>query len=178
LKEEETMVKRSFIRISLAVVVALVVGSGVGLAQSNNCGRVGTWFGQGDSGTTWIAIVTAGMSATVGQINMEWVLLEPTLGGFFPTAVRVTGGKGVWEKVNQNQYKYTWVAYGLDATGQPVYVARTSGFETIAGCDQTNITYTLELFSPEQNIWSDPPFFGAFTGTGVENRMPVVVVTQ
>ena len=110
--------------------------------------------------------------------GMDLVCIDLTLGGFFPTAVRVTSPKGAWEKVNQNKYKYTWVAYGLSAAGQPVVVARTSGFDTMAGCNQVDTTYTLELFAPGQNIWSDPPFFGAFAGTTVEKRMPVVVVTQ
>lgn len=174
------MVKRSFVRISVAVVVALVVGSGVGLAQSksNNCGIVGTWFGQNDSGFAWMATITPGTNATDGQFTLEWVLIDPTLGGFFPTAVRATGANGVWEKVNQFKYKYTWVAYGLSAAGQIVFVARTSGFETMAECDQLDTTYTMELFAPGQDIWSEPPSFGTFTGTGVHKRMPVVVVMQ
>jgi len=162
-------------RIAVVAVVALILGSGVGLAQSNNCGRVGTWFGQGDSGITWIASDTSGVSATVGQLDLDWVLIDPTLGGFFPTVVRVTNARGVWEKVNQRKYKYTWVAYAFDANAAIVFVARTSGYATMAGCNQVNITYTLELFDPAQDIWSDTPPF-AFPGTAVEKRMPVVVV--
>lgn len=182
------MKKKDAVRIALAALVALAVASGVGLAQSamarsgatggTNCGRVGTWFGQGDSGITWMAVDTPGANATVGQFVLDWVLIDPTLGGFFPTSAVVTGAKGVWEKVNQSKYKYTWVAYGLDAAGQPVVVARASGFATMAGCNNVNLTYTLELFAPEDDIWTDQPSFGAVTGTAVEKRMPVVVVSQ
>jgi hypothetical protein len=161
-------------RCALLVVVALMLGSGVALAQSNNCGRVGTWFGQGDSGITWIAGDNPGTSATVGQVALEWVLMDPTLGGFFPDAVRVTNARGVWEKVNQNKYKYTWVAYAFDGAGQPVFVARASGDATMAGCDTVNITYALALFSPGQKIWSDTPEYGTFPGTALETRMPMV----
>jgi hypothetical protein len=164
------------VRIAAATVVALMVGSGVGLAQSKECGRVGTWFGLGDSGSTWIAVDTRGSSATTGQLTLEWALVDPTLGGFFPTAARVTGATGVWEKVNELKYKYTWVAYGLTAEGLPVFLARTSGFATMAGCDRVDITYALELFEPGQDMWTDDPAFGTFAGTGIETRMPVVVV--
>jgi hypothetical protein len=162
------------VKIALGIVIVLMMGSEFGLAHSNNCGRPGAWFGTADSGITWMGIDTWGASATVGELALDWVMIDPTLGGFFPAAVRVTGAKGAWEKVNQSKYKYTWVAYGLDATGQQVYVARTSGFATMAGCAQVNITYTLELFAPGQDIWTDPPAFGTVTGTAVEKRMPVV----
>ena len=166
------------VRIALGIVIVLMMGSEIGLAQSNNCGRVGTWFGRADSGITWMAIDLRGVSAAAGQVELDWVMIDPTLGGFFPTVVRATAGKGVWESVNQSKYRYTWVAYGLDAAGQQVFVARASGFATTAGCNQVNITYTLELFAPVQDIWSAPPSFGAITGTAVEKRMPMVVVAQ
>jgi hypothetical protein len=162
-------------RCVLIVVVALVVGSGVGLAQSRECGRVGTWFGQGDAGFTWMAIDTPGVSATAGQFHLEWVRFDPTLGGFFPMVVRVTKPQGVWEKVNASKYKFPWVAYAFDANAAMAFVVRTSGLATMAGCDQVNMTYTLELFAPGQDIWRDTPLF-AFPGTAVEKRMPVVVV--
>ncbi len=171
---------RIIVAVGIALLFATVVASAQqarrrDAVQSNNCGRVGTWFGQSDSGFTWMSIESPGVSATVGQVHLDWILVDPTLGGFFPTAVRVPPGLGVWEKVNQRQYKYTWVAYALDAAGQPVVVARTSGFDTITGCDRTDLEYTLELFAPAQDIWSEKPLFGAFKGTGLETRMPLVV---
>ena len=161
-------------RCALFVVIAFMLGSGAALAQSNNCGRVGTWFGEGDSGITWMASDNPGTSATVGQLELDWVLIDPTLGGFFEDAVRVTNARGVWEKVNQNQYKYTWVAYAFDGEGLPVFVARASGSASMAGCDTVNITYELALFAPGQKIWHDTPAYGAFSGTAVETRMPIV----
>ena len=170
------MTKRHAASIALAAVVALAAGSGNAQAGSRNCSRVGTWFGVGDSGMTWIAIDTPGPDATVGQTSLEWVLLDPTLGGLFPTAARATGGQGVWEKVKHGHYKYMWMAYALDASGLPVFAARTSGFLWMRTCDHVDITYALELVSPLQNIFTDVPAFGAFTGTATETRMPLVVV--
>jgi len=169
------MTKRPVVRVVVSAVVAILLGSGVGLAQSGNCGREGTWFGEGDSGITWMATDTRGANATVGQFDIEWVSIDPTLGNFFPTSVRVTGAKGVWKKVTQRKYKYTWVAYGVAADNSLVVVARASGFAILAGCNRANLTYTLEFFDPAQNIWTDQPGFTA-TGTAVEKRMPLVVV--
>lgn len=143
------------------------------IAASNNCTTVGTWFGVGDSGTTWMDTVTPGSSATVGQMNLEWVLLDPTLGGFFPQAVRATNAVGVWEKVNERNYEYTWVVYALDAAGAAVFVARASGTKSLADCDHINITYVLELWLAGQDMNADPPFF-CVAGTATETRMPLV----
>lgn len=158
-------------RCVLFVVVALVAGSGAALAQSNNCGVVGTWTHWGTFG--WYGVVSPGTSATVGQIEIEWITWDPTIGGRLP-AVRTTGPKGVWEKVNQREYKYTWVAYGLDADGLPVYVLRASGVGTLPRCDRFDITGWLEMFWPTQDIWTETPFMRVPIDE-FATRMPVVV---
>lgn len=167
-------------RICLATLIAAVTvfaGSGIVLAASNNCSRVGTWHGAGDSGITWMATDTPGSSATVGQFALEWVSIDPTLGGFFPTVTRATNALGVWQKVNEQTYQYTWIAYGLAVNGSAVYVARASGIASMADCDHANLTYVLELFLPAQDISTEPPAFGSFCGTATETRMPLVQAT-
>ncbi len=154
-----------------------VFAGGSVMAASDNCSRVGTWHGAGDSGTTWMATDTPGSSATVGQFALEWVSLDPTLGGFFPTVSRGTNALGVWQKVNDHTYEYTWIAYGLDAGGSAVYVARASGIASMANCDHVNLTYALELFLPSQDISTEPPAFGTFCGTATETRMSLVQAT-
>lgn len=163
--------------VAAVVAVALVAGSGRAMAASENCSRVGTWFGMGDSGITWIAVDAPGASATVGQVVLEWSLIDPTLGGFFPTVARATNALGVWQKVNGHTYEYTWVAYGLDVAGQQVFVARASGIASLEDCDHVSLTYTLELFHPAQDISTDPPAFGTLCGTGTETRMGLVQKT-
>jgi len=163
-------------RIALVAVIALIMGSGVGFAQSKNCGVVGTWTHWEDF--AWVGVVSPGMNATVGQIDMEWILWDPTIGGAHPlltTAVRTTGPKGVWEKVNEREYKYTWVAYGLNAAGALVYALRAVGVGTIAGCDRFDITGRLQLFAPNQNIWTDEPVLWVPIDE-FATRMPLVVV--
>ena len=175
--------KSRFVRQSLMVAAACTVLlfycmvlpflGGDAIAASNNCTTVGTWFGVTADGTTWMDTVTPGSSATVGQMNLEWVVLDPTLGGFLPQAVRATNAVGVWEKVNEKNYQYTWVVYVLDANGAPVFVARASGTESLVDCDHMNITYVLEVFFPGQDMNAEPPFF-CYAGTATETRMPLV----
>jgi hypothetical protein len=161
----------------IAVALAVFAGSGSVMGGANNCSRVGTWHGVGDSGTTWTAIDTPGSSATAGQLSLEWVSLDPTLGGFFPTVARVTNASGVWQMENERTYRYTWIAYGFAADGSTVYVARASGIVSMADCDHANLTYVLELFQPTQDISTEQPAFGSFCGTAIETRMTLVQPT-
>ena len=162
--------------IVLSVVFAAMVFAGNGTAArgANNCSRVGTWLGVSDSGTSWIATDTPGPNATVGQLALEWVRIDPTRGNLYPTVIRVTNALGVWEKVNKRKYEYTWIAYGLDASGMPVYVARESGIASMANCDHVDLTYVLQLFGPTQDISTESPDLGCFPGTAVETRMSLV----
>lgn len=162
---------------ALVAAVAVFAGSGSVLAASDNCSRVGTWHGVGDSGNTWLSTYTPGSSSTVGQFALEWVALDPTLGGFFPSVSRVTNALGTWQKLYDHTYEYTWIAYAFDAGGSAVYVARASGIDSMADCDHVNITYALELFDPGQDISTDPPAFGTFCGTATETRMSLVQAT-
>jgi len=161
-------------RCVLFVVVALVLGSGVGLAQGNNCTIVGTWMHSGGPADmfTWTLVATPGANATVGQLDYEWVLVSPTL-GMFPSAVRLTNPNGVWEKQKQGEYNVTWVAYGLDKDGKVVYVLRPHGVATMTTCDAFNFVGTYDVFLPTQDIWNDEPL-GSVPVNETHWRMPVV----
>lgn len=176
---QHKILKVSFIAFSLSCIVFLIVSISSTNAQSQRfqnqglCGRVGTWRGVGDSGITWMAVDSPGQNATNGQISLEWVVIDPTLGDMFIDATRVTNGLGVWKKVNQHMYQYSWIAYGLDQNGMPVYTARASGEAELADCDHVNITYVLELWIAGQDINSETPAV-CISGTGNETRMPLV----
>lgn len=152
--------------------VAVFAGSGGVMAPSDNCSHVGTFFGE-SGGATWMVANSPGKGVTEGQMVVEWVSWDPTFGGGFP-AVRTTNPMGVWEKVNEKIYKFTWVAYGLGADGSVVYVARASGVSTTVDCDHLNFTFVMEFFSPAQDISKDPPAFGCMNGEGTETRMLLV----
>lgn len=155
-----------------AAIFLLVLGSSAALAEANNCSRVGTWMGDTGTGITWTDIATAGRSATEGQLDLEWTKIDPTLGGF-PT-VRITNGKGTWQHVSGNTYRFTWVAYGLDAGSQPFFISRASGQVKMTNCNTIEINYTLEIFAAGQDIWTEQPMYGVSIGYAVEKRMPVV----
>jgi len=164
-------------RCVLFVVLALVLGSGVGLAQSNNCTIVGTWMHSSGAADvfTWTLVATPGANATVGQLDYEWVLVSSGLGGMFSTAVRTTNPNGVWEKVKQGEYKFTWVAYGLDIDGKVVYVLRPHGVATMTTCDAFNFIGTYDVFLPDQDIWNDTPWRSVPVNEP-HWRMPLVAV--
>ena len=180
LKEVETiqykeglMANRSLLGISLAVAFAVTLFGGLAMAASNECSRVGMWHGEGDQGFTWMVPVSAGADATNGQFTVEWIVIDPTLGGMFTEAVRVTNGFGVWKKVNKHTYQYTWIAYGLAQDGMVIYTARASGIESMVDCDHFDVTYVLELWLGAADVSVDEPIFYA-PGTATERRMPLV----
>jgi len=176
-------------RMVVAVTVALLLASIVGSAQtrrrdpavsstpqSANCGIVGTWMhsaGPADK-FTWTLVVTPGANATVGQLDYEWVVVDPTLLGMFKTAVRTTSPKGVWEKVRQGEYNFTWVAYGFDEEGMLIYVLRPNGVAAMTSCDEFNFVGRYDVFTPDQDIWSDAPR-GSVPVNEAHRRMPLVV---
>ncbi len=140
---------------------------------ASECSIVGTWFGVGDSGTAWMDVATPGVSPTSGQFDLEWVSLDPTLGGYFPDAVQATRAGGVWRQHNARSFHYTWIAYGLALDGSLVYTVRVNGTKTRTGCNLLNVSYVLELWLPDQDVSTDPPFF-CMPGTATETRMKVV----
>ena len=173
---DKRQVLRGGIVLAAILAVALFAGSGSVMAQSKNCSQAGTWHGAGDSGGTWMEVVTQGQSATVGQMQVEWVLWDPGLGVGFP-AVRTTNPMGVWEKVNEKTAKWTWIAYGLGADGSVVYVVRASGVSTMTDCDTKLFTGVMELFAPGQVISAEPPAYGSVCASGTETRMQLVQAT-
>jgi len=176
-KMGKRQVLRSGIVLAAIFAVAVFASSGSVMAASKNCSHLGTWHGVVDSGATYMVTITKGQSATVGQIMAEWVSLwDPTLGGNFPEAVRTTNPMGVWEKVNGNKFKWTWIAYGLAADGlSVVYVLRASGVSSLKDCNTMPFTYVTEVFSPLDISMESP--LATFCGEGIETRMQLVQTT-
>lgn len=160
-----------------AVCAALLFAGGANtMAAAPSCTCVGTWYGQSDNGFTWIEVITPGTNATSGQVSLHWVLVDPTFGGRFPEVVKVTDAYGVWEKVNRRNTKFTWLVYGLDATGAVIFVGRVSGTDAMDGCNSLMSTYVLEVFLPGQDMTTDEPV-DCGTGTSVETRVALVQAT-
>ena len=167
------MIKRQRVGMALASAVALAIGSGSAWADSDDCGRVGTWFGAASNGMTWLATDSPGTSATAGQMTLEWVKIPPNF--FEYGAGRLTNGKGNWVKVRHGEYKYSYVAYGVDTSTpltvgvQPVYMFRVTGTAFLADCDHVETDYAVEFFHPAESP-TPIPIPG---GTATETRMPL-----
>ncbi len=168
-------------RFVVAVVLASLLASVVVSAQarrrdavtSNNCTVVGTWMHQ-DEQNSWTGVVSPGPNATSGQLALEWIVFDPSLGGKFAAAVRVTDVQGVWGKVNEHEYKFTWLSYAMSSADKVVYVLRATGMGTMPTCDTFEIAGKLELFMPTQNVWTDTPLM-TLNVTEFATRMPLVI---
>lgn len=174
--------RKVFMTAIVAAVAAIALVTQIGasssdrgdaIAASHNCTIVGTWFGV-DGTYTWMNTTTYGSSATVGQLNYEWVKYDPTLEGLFPGTVRWTNSIGVWEKVKRHEYRFTWVVYGLDAAGAITFIARASGTKSMANCDHVDIAAVVECWLGEKDINTVPPDFSFPAGNPTETRMPLV----
>jgi hypothetical protein len=173
--------KGSFI-MAMAVVAAFTLAAVWPCAAApkdpKECSLVGTWYGDAGSPLSWLGIHTAGKDDKNGEMLMNWVRVKNSLvsfQGMFTTATRLTGGHGVWEQSRKNQYKYTWYAYGIDASGQPVYSVRVSGLATITDCDNVTINFTYDVFAglvlPQDMSGAVP--VGNITDVAFETRVPL-----
>lgn len=164
-------------RILFAAAVALLASGTMAASEdSNNCSRVGTWFGVGDLGFRWLGTDTPGPNATRGQVVAEWYVIDPTLGiPDFSTVTSTTAGRGGWQMISHGRYRYTWVAYGLANPMTPVYAVRVSGLVIHTDCDHASLTYKLEVFLASQDIATGTPISTSY-GTGAETRMSMAVV--
>ena len=182
----QKIIKGSFSAIALCFIVFFIMGmipadAKVWGFQNKLCNRLGTWYGENDQGATWMAVYTPGQYTGNGQLTIEWIEHDPTGGGLFPDATRLTQAFGVWNKViprhpnkaDRPRYRYTFIAYGLDQQGMLLFTARASGEMELTDCNHVKITSVLEFWLAGDDIDIDPPFL-SITGTGAETRMPLV----
>jgi len=145
-------------------------------APRGNCPLEGTWLASVDIGALFFAQYGAGATATGGALTIEWIGFDATLFGNFPTAVRVTQAMGSWEQQTARTYLYTWVAYGFDAAGTPLYAIRGSGMGSFTECDTIVFDWVMEVFPyPLDPLVDDP--VACMSGTGSKLRIPVVQAT-
>ena len=90
------------------------------------------------------------------------------------SAVRVTNSYGVWRKVNHRIYRFTWVGRGLDMNGEVVYTIRSSGQGEILDCSNVDITFVLEIWDGNADVYTEDPMITLPPGTAFETRMPLV----
>jgi hypothetical protein len=139
------------------------------------CRLQGSWLTQVDIGGWFFTQYGGGANSTSGPLTIEWILFDPTLFGSFPAAVRVTQAAGGWISRGRG-YDYTWVAYGLDAAGLPVYSIKGSGTGRFAECGEIGFDWVLEIFPWPMNPLVDSPVT-CLSGHGTKQQIPVARAT-
>lgn len=136
------------------------------------CSLQGAWLSEVDIGARFFVSYASGASATSGPLAVEWIAGDPSLFGAFPAAVSLTQGVGTWQRVTGHSYRYTWISYGLDADGQPLYAWKGSGTGVIQGCNMIVFDYVAEIFPmPLDPLLDDP--VDCIEGSGTKVRMPI-----
>ncbi len=164
----------------VACALLLVVGNGPAAAAPPPCTVEGAWISEVDVGAVFFKVANRGANATTGTLFIEWVVMDPTLFGNFPDAVKLTQGVGVWranlveDTEGHRPTHYTWMAYGLGSDGLPIYVVVVSGTDTMQGCNTLDFDYVMEIFLASQDPFVDPPI-ACMAGTGVKHRIPTAV---
>ncbi len=164
--------------------VALVLSAVAGPAGAERpfpaprgaCGVEGTWLSSVDIGAQFFTQYSGGATGTSGAMTVEWIAFDPTLFGQFPNAVRVTQAMGSWRQLTATSYQYTWIIYGLDSAGLPLYAVRGSGTGIFDGCDTIDFDYVMEIFPYPLDPLVDEPV-ACQPGTGAKYRIPVVQAT-
>jgi hypothetical protein len=171
--------KRSFIMVMLvAVVFVLDTGwSNAVAAGPKECSVIGTWAGNAGDDMYWLGGHTAGSTLIKGELLLDLIFVSDDL---LQNATRLTPGRGVWESTGKGEYKYTWYAYGINESGEPIYTVRVSGTSTIKDCDTNIIQYLYEIFQtnsawPPQDLSGDPDY--SMSGVAYESRIRLKVVT-
>jgi hypothetical protein len=145
-------------------------------STATSCRPQGSWLSEVDIGGIFFAQYAGGANAISGALTIEWILFDPTLFGNFPTAVRLTQGAGGWRSHGRT-YDYTWVAYGLDSAGIPVYAIKGSGTGAFQGCDTIAFDWVLEVFAgPDIDPLIGVPVT-CLSGFGTKVRIPVALST-
>jgi hypothetical protein len=131
-------------------------------AADSSCQLLGTWFGivspDNPLLTGWVVSVT-GQNNSHGTNNLEYPTFDPTLGGAFGMAARVSTLRGVWQRTGGNTFVYSFMGIAVTSENAPVWIGRVSGtIKLSADCSTELITAGLEIFLPNQSPFTDEPY--------------------
>lgn len=142
------------------------------------CRNDGAWLGESPAwGMKWL-IEYDSDSHWQGSMTMRFIGGDPTMGGFFPDSVAFSDTYGTWHRTGRRTFQYTMITYGLDAAGQPVFIAKNSGTsENIGSCDYLEVyDVGISFYAGDQDPFGDdPPAFGCMAddSRSFANRMRV-----
>lgn len=132
------------------------------------CSIAGTWLtvGIGKNVVTIIPLDPTGRRFTT--ISEEFVPEDPTLDGFFPEAVHVTGIRGDLVKTSKNTYDFSQYEFGSDENDVLLYTVVISGSTKFIDCDRRVTAFSIDLILP------DGSSFCVDTGTSQSKRIKIV----
>lgn len=146
-------------------------GPGTG-AEQKSCEFQGTWFGvtsPTDLTLTGWMVTVEGKSHLAGTNNFEFPTFDPTLPApdasgnpvpTFPTAVRISTLRGIWERTGRNTFAYSFTGFGLDTGNTPVYIAKVNGtIQLSPGCRTETITAFMSVYLPGVSPFGGVPLF-------------------
>ena len=148
-------------RLSLAIISVVLFGimspaiaGDQGGAQG--CQPHGTWLGFDENGVTqWMSSVY-GQSSSSGLNHLELPGFDYTLGGAFPDAVKGSMLRGVWERVDGDEFDFTMLGIIVDQSGATQWTLKVSGHVTLVdGCSREYVENTLEVYLPGMNPLQD-----------------------
>jgi len=144
--------------VSLLAVAALGATPAAFSADSA-CKLTGAWVGYIGGYATWVATAD-GVSNSAGTITIDYPALDPALFGIYPAGVKVGILRGVWERTGGRSFAYTTLAVAVDATGQPVWLGKLAGTETLGpDCNVEMITATFYAYAPDADPFVDDPLY-------------------
>lgn len=133
-------------------------GNGQGVCRTD-----GAWLGESPAwGMQWTVVFDSDSHWT-GSYKLRFIGGDPTMGGFFPTAVAFSDTVGTWIRTGRRTFQWTMITYGLDALGQPVIILKNSGYNEVSqGCDyQEMFDSAISIYDPAQDPFGeDPPAYG------------------
>ncbi len=169
--------------IVMAAVVVTMAASAPSLANDGDdadrgawCPINGTFVGQLPDWSMGLILSLNPDSPTSGSSTMQLIGGDPTLGGYFPTVVRLSTTLGAWRRTGARSLAFTMVHFGLDAGGQPVFIIKSSGAIVLApGCMEYTGDGTFELYDASQDpLGGDPPTYGCYLlGSNYGKRVTV-----
>lgn len=139
----------------------------VASAEDDGCKLQGSFISYDTHGVpTWISSAY-GQSTSSGANELEYPGEFPKLptpdGAIFPSAVGMTHLTGAWQRTGGNTFKYTFIGYGYDENGVPLWIGRMSGpIKLSKDCNTGEFGATLYVYpcSKVGNDWTCPNPYG------------------
>jgi hypothetical protein len=151
-------------RVLLTFLMMCMAAPGLAAAGDarKDCSLLGTWFGTDPTThvlTGWMVSVT-GQSNNEGTNNLEYPVFDPTLGGGFSNAVRLSTLRGVWERTGGRTFAYSFMGMAVDTTNMPVWIGKVTGTIGLSeDCRTEAITASLAVYLPNVSPFDGAPYF-------------------